>query len=60
MAVAMSGSLPGDILSKAVAIMFSRKLVIGVAVFLFVLRSVPDRTPPTLNPALAGFLRMSE
>jgi ABC-type amino acid transport substrate-binding protein len=33
----VSGSLPGDILSKAVAIIFSRKLLIGVAVFLFVL-----------------------
>lgn len=32
-----SGSLPGDIVSKAVAIIFSRKLLIGVAVFLFVL-----------------------
>jgi ABC-type proline/glycine betaine transport system substrate-binding protein/ABC-type amino acid transport substrate-binding protein len=32
-----SGSLPGDIVRKAVAIIFSGKLLIGVAVFLFVL-----------------------
>jgi len=32
-----SGSLTGDIVNKAVAIIFSRKLLIGVAVFLFVL-----------------------
>jgi ABC-type proline/glycine betaine transport system substrate-binding protein/ABC-type amino acid transport substrate-binding protein len=33
----VSGSLPGDILSKVAAILLSRKLLIGVAVFLFVL-----------------------
>jgi ABC-type proline/glycine betaine transport system substrate-binding protein len=32
-----SGSLTGEIVNKAVAIIFSRKLLIGVAVFLFVL-----------------------
>jgi len=32
-----SGSLPGDILSKVVAIILSRKLLIGVGVFLIVL-----------------------
>jgi ABC-type proline/glycine betaine transport system substrate-binding protein/ABC-type amino acid transport substrate-binding protein len=32
-----SGSLPGDILSKVVAILFSQKLLIGVGVFLIVL-----------------------